>query len=609
MELLALGDFAVSNESAEILPLATHGVALKFPVATQAVEAHLGDGSTEFAGYGERHANEVDVLLWPEQSSCEVTRAEGAQGYPGRHGGQALAYSASSGVFVAAGGNDPLVSDAIVGALSFDVTTGGVRTLDTSDAGVLRQPRAFATATAFGPRFLIAGGEEPVFGVPEHDIEPVASAEIFDPEQARFVGDPMPLRSRRTHHAAVTLDDGRTLLVGGRSKVGDTSIAQYQLEIVDPESQRTDVGAAITPRIEPHALRLSDGRVFVGGGVGLDGALADPVAEWLTADARLDHTVLSRRVPARFERAFVATVGGGVLAVGGCEDRSASTEEATSCAASCAHGCPPLEGYDAWWIDGEGAATPVSLDGIAAPRPILLPGSDGSPWLIAAAASAPEIPRLFRFNPWAERFQPAPVPEDLELPRPGLPQPIALDPDAFVWIDEGKLVGLRLGTRNRFTRDLALVLLSDPVETRPQHLVPEGPPGTAISYDGRLELRGAAWRAGRDGHDTGPDVAVRVADTDYADLTVTLHVSGDLPLVLLGASALGGADCPWPDGPARGGDFELPSIVRRGERAVLRFHGGSQTCAVQSGRLSLALRAGDGVSLVTQLDLERGEAP
>ena len=604
LELLALGDFAASNDSAEFLRLDQAGAVLKFPVATQAVLAHVGQGSQTFAGYAERQENSLDLLLWPELSSCQVWRPNGDRadsGYPGVHGGQAFAYSAQSGVVLAAGGNDPLATDATVGALSFDTRRGTLRTLGTFDEGVLREPRAFATATPFGEQFLIAGGEEPVSGVPERELEPIGTAELFDPKLGRFAGEPITLRSKRTRHAAVVLKDGRTLLVGGRSQVGTTNIAQYRLEIVDPANGRASVADAIAARIDPRALRLSDDRIFIGGGVDLSGAPVEPVGQWLSADARLETTQLSSDVAPRFERAFVATLGGGLLAVGGCEDRpKASAEDAKACAA-CSQGCPPLGGeYDAWWIARDGSATEVSLAGIDAPRPILLPGSDGSPWLVAAAANTPEIPQLFRFNAWAKRFVPADVPDSLRLPRPGMPQPLALDPDAFVWLDgddsseHGELLGLRLGTRNRFTQDLALVLLSDPIEARPQHMVPDGPPGDAVSYDGSLTLE-------------SPEVSVRVADTDFADLTLQLRlIQGPPPVVLLGDTPLGGADCPWPEGTARGGDADSPTILRQKGRAQLLFHGAGRSCPVAEGRLDLGLRAGEAVTVVQQLDVTRG---
>jgi hypothetical protein len=177
-----------------------------------------------------------------------------------------------------------------------------------------------------------------------------------------------------------------------------------------------------------------------------------------------------------------------------------------------------------------------------------------------------------------------------------MPQPLALDPDAFVWMDDtesaGQLMGLRLGTRNRFTQDLALVLLSDPIETRPQHLVPERALRDEASYDGKLTL-------------SGP-VTIRLADTDYADVTIKLHLaSGVPPVVVLGIATLGAADCPWPDGTGRGGDFDVPTVIRQEDRAELLFHGGARACPVQNGRLELGLRAGDGESVVQQLDVLR----
>lgn len=603
VELLALGDFEAGNESAEILPLDADGAALSFPAATRAAVARVGR-TRAFSGYGERRGeSELDLLLWPEARACTVFRPDGAQGYPGRHGGQALTFAPGAGLLVAAGGNDALVSDAIVGTLTFDPSRGSVRAADTSEPGVLREPRAFATLTPFGEQLLIAGGHTPVFGVPEADLEPQGSAEVFDAGQGRVVGEPIALRSRRSHHAAVVLRDGRTLLVGGRSQAGGTSFAQYQLETVDPTTNHADVAGTIAARIAPRALLLTDGRVFVGGGVDLDGRLVEPVAEWLSSTAKPDRTQLSADVRPRFERAFIATLGGGVLAVGGCSDREPDSErDRAQCEARCSRGCPPLDeagepSYDAWWIARDGTATAVDVTGISAPRPILIAGSDGSPWLVAAAAAEPERPRLFRFDPWRARFTLADVPEDLRLPRPGYPAPVQLDPDAFVWLDDddqhGELVGLRFGTRNRYTQDVALVLAADPLDQRrPLHLAPDGPLDDHVSYTaGALELR-------------SPAVTVHVTDTDYRDVSITLHVVGDaLPVVLLGESELGGEACPWPD--ARFNPPGWPKIVRRGARAELLVGGRATSCDVGAGRLSLALRAGTRPSTVTELELER----
>ncbi|HYP90866.1 MAG TPA: hypothetical protein VEQ59_22015, partial [Polyangiaceae bacterium] len=576
--LLALGDFEPGNDAAEVLPLGRSGSVLRFPAATQAIVARAGDGQRAFTGYGERRADAgIDLLLWPERQTCAIP----SSGYPGANGGQALGFAKDAGLVLVAGGNDALNADGLVGFLSFDAATGAVAAQGRADLGSLAEPRAFATITPFGSQLLVAGGEKPVQGVPERDIEPYASAELFDPARGRFSGESIELQSARTHHAALALEDGRTLLLGGRARVGRTSIAEYRVEIVDPASKRATLADAITPRIEPTALELSDGRILVGGGTALDGSLVTPVLEWLTADARLDQTRASTDVAPRFDRAFVATEGGGALAVGGCEDRPAGSSEDAKRCAQCNHGCVPLDGYDGWWVDGSGAATRVRLDGIVAPRPILLPGSDGSPWLIAASVEAPEAPRLFRFNPWSSSFESTDLPASLGLPRPGRPAPLTIAPDTFVWLDEtadgDRLIGLRLGTRNRFAQDLALVLLADPLDPyHPQHLAPSRALSDSTTYDGRLTLR-------------DPDVTIRVTDTDYADVTVELELADATeppPLVVLGATALGGPDCPWPSGEEVGA--EPPRVVRHGDHAVLRFAGGNpKTCSVESGRVTV----------------------
>lgn len=605
LTLVALGDFEATNESAEILPLDRAGAALRFPSATLALEARI-DQAPGFWGYGERNDNGLDVLLWPKQATCLVFRPDGSQGYPGKRGGQALGYAARSRTLMAAGGNDALVSDAIVGALTLDVATGAVTLFDASQDAVLRHARAFASVTQLGDKLLVAGGENPVFGVPEADVEPRATAELFDPKLARFVGEPIELSTSRTRHAAVTLPNGDTLLIGGRTRSGTVTVAQQLVDLVSAETLRATRRATLAPRIDPRAVVLDDGRIFVGGG-SFEGHAVEPSCEWLSSD--LQDVQQADCIPPFFERAFVATAGGGVLAVGGCEDREAtSKEEALECR-RCPRGCPPARGYDAYWIDANREVTPVTLPpDIDAARPILLPGSDGGPWLVAADQAG--SPRLLRFNPWSRAFSFVTATGEGRLPRPDFPQPVAIDPDTFVWLDDdgehGELLGMRLGTRNRFSQDVALVLQADPDDpTRPLHLIPDRPLRGAEKYDGKLWLVPGVPDGG---------VTVSVADADYGDVTIAVHLAAPdaaqgipesaPPLVLLGDAVLG-ATCPWPDGSDRGGDFDVPTVRRQGARAELRYRGESRACVVPEGRLRLALRAGEEPSVIRELDVKR----
>jgi hypothetical protein len=234
---------------------------------------------------------------------------------------------------------------------------------------------------------------------------------------------------------------------------------------------------------------------------------------------------------------------------------------------------------------------------VSAPRPILIAGSDGAPWLVAASLDSPEIPRLFRFDPWQARFTLADLPANVRLPRSASPPPAVVDLDTFVWLDEdqqhGELLGLRLGTRNRYAQDVALVLQTDPLAPgNPWHLAPSRPVGDSVSYaPGALELR-------------SPDVTVHVTDTDFRDVTVTLRLgSRALPVVLLGDTPLGTKACPWPDGGFESPDW--PKIVRRGGQAQLLLGTRSRSCPVAEGRLMLALRAGAEPAIITELDVER----
>jgi hypothetical protein len=188
-QLSALGDFPPSNDSAQVLSLGDVGAQLRFPAATRAVLAQVNGGSSGFSGYSERRAStDLDVLLWPDGMSCEVVPERRAT-YPGRPGGQALGYSNESGLVLIAGGNDAKNSDAIVGALTFDTATAHTALLRADAAGALREPRAYSSVTAFGDGFLVAGGEHPVAGVDELELDLHADAEIFDPAQQGFSGE------------------------------------------------------------------------------------------------------------------------------------------------------------------------------------------------------------------------------------------------------------------------------------------------------------------------------------------------------------------------------------------------------------------------------------
>jgi hypothetical protein len=314
LRLNALGDFPAAETTSEDLPLAL-GRDLVVPAETLAFEAATDGGRRRFVGYADRGQRErAALLLWPEAESCALSEP---RAYPVSGGGQALGFDASTNTALLAGGNNPEEPSASVGVLTFDSGTGR-SSRDDELAPSLSRPRAFASVTPFGRRLLVAGGEDPIHE--EELAAPQKTAEVYDPARAAF-GASIELVVERTRHAAVVLASGATLLVGGRGVVGD---ALRVLEVVSPERQSASIAgltALRAPRIAPSALLLDDGRLFVGGGTAADGTPLSAL-EWLSGDARTHlGAVFPPDLPARYDRAFAALPGGGVLMAGGCDSR------------------------------------------------------------------------------------------------------------------------------------------------------------------------------------------------------------------------------------------------------------------------------------------------
>ena len=158
--------------------------------------------------------------------------------------------------------------------------------------------------------------------------------------------------------------------------------------MVSPRTRTSNIlGTLSVGRRAPTALRLDDGRIFVAGGEDADGSPIGAL-EWRGPDtsplpAPFDGSI---SLPPRFDRAYATLPGGAVLAVGGCEERAPEAGE--DCTRDCQRGCPPrpaagrADRYDAFWIAADGVVTALSLP-LGAGHPHLLPGSDGSPWLVA----------------------------------------------------------------------------------------------------------------------------------------------------------------------------------------------------------------------------------
>ena len=607
VELAALGEFPISNNTYESLSLTTQSAKLAFPAGTLALAATASADATDqaFLGYGERHADRLDFLLWPEGTSCELLRADS---YPGKLGGQALGYASKSGLVLAAGSNAG-ASGAVVGALTFDARTGGAAVVD--PRAVLAEPRAFATVTEFGDQVLVAGGEYPI-----HDASRPAnvfshSAEVYDPVTQRFEASLLSLAVATTRHAAIVLESGETALFGGRT---DASEASAFVQIVSPETRTSKLyGTLQFGRSAPALVRLSDGRVLVAGGEDAAGRPV-PQLEWRAADASALRAPFTGEVslPPRFDRAFAALPGGAALAVGGCEDRQPAVDE--DCQAWCSRGCPSDPNAnaslasEAFWISADGSVTALEFP-LSATRPVLLAGSDGRPWLVAAALNGNGQPlahtrALYRFDPWQKSFSRA----DPELQSSAEARFVSTGPDAFVWLDEddlGSVVrGARLGTRSSYSSDATLIELpaSDDA-SRPAHLAPDQPLNGEAHYDGALSFARA------DAGSTKP--CVWVSDALFSDFSASIEfTSAAAPGLRIGARGFVDPSSSDADPacvlPVASGSGTL-LVKRTGNHVSLTIGAARSACQISASRVELGLCASElGPVRLTRLRVTRG---
>jgi hypothetical protein len=607
VELAALGEFPISNNTYESLSLTAQNAKLAFPAGTLAVQATASADATDqaFLGYGERHADRLDFLLWPQGSSCELLRGDS---YPGKLGGQALGYANQSGLFLAAGSNAG-ASGAVVGALTFDARTGAAGVVD--PRAVLAEPRAFATVTEFGDQVLVAGGEYPI-----HDASRPASvlshtAEVYDPVTQRFETSLLSLAVATTRHAAIVLESGETALFGGRT---DASEASNFVQIVAPATRTSKLfGTLEVGRSAATLLRLSDGRVLVAGGEDAAGSPV-PQLEWRAADASALRPPFTGEVslPPRFDRAFAALPGGAALAVGGCEDREPAAAE--DCQAWCTRGCPSEPdstaslSSEAFWISADGSVTALDFP-ISATRPVLLAGSDGRPWLIAAATGGdgqpnPRTRALYRFDPWLKSFSRA----DSDLDSSAAARFVSTGPDAFVWLDEDELGsvlrGARLGNRSSYSSDATLIELPDPDDaSRPAHLAPDRPLSGEAHYDGALSFAQA---------DAGSTKAcVWISDALFADFSASVeYTSSAAPALRIGARGFTDPSSSDTDPacqlPAAAGSGTL-LVKRAGNQVALTIGAARSACQIGASRVELGLCASElGPVRLTRLRVTRG---
>lgn len=141
----------------------------------------------------------------------------------------------------------------------FDPQTGSFSR--TGDLSISRESHAAALLS--DGTVLIAGGHSGR----RNEMRVFSQAEIFDSASGTFspVGG---MTTKRHKHAAVTLDDGRVLIVGGSDEL-DARGAYKSAEIYDPRLRRFAAIENMTQsryKLRATVVRLSNGKVLIAGG-------------------------------------------------------------------------------------------------------------------------------------------------------------------------------------------------------------------------------------------------------------------------------------------------------------------------------------------------------
>lgn len=208
-----------------------------------------------------------------------------------------------NGKVLIAGGSSGADWNRLASAELYDPATGKFQT-----TGSMNLPRvSFTMCALHDGRILVTGGS--VAGrYPNAQL--TASAEIYDPVTGKFT----PARSMRIprhKHAAVLLDNGRVLIVGG-SDNRDWRGKMDSAEIYDPAAGRfVDAGTMSEPRFKltNAIVRLPEGKVLIAGGAG-HAEIFDPVSQRFTA-------VAGPEMDGRYFSTATLLSGGRVLLAGG----------------------------------------------------------------------------------------------------------------------------------------------------------------------------------------------------------------------------------------------------------------------------------------------------
>ncbi|HXX69063.1 MAG TPA: hypothetical protein VEK07_17885 [Polyangiaceae bacterium] len=502
----------------------------------------------------------VDVLLVPALTSCQLPEGEDAGTPPAQNGAQLAAVSNEDVLVV--GGVDALGDPSPT--LIANLETGAVEPV-TEDRD-LGTPRTGASVTPFGDGALVAGGFDPGM-MPQVAL---ATAEVYDPALGGFDQQhPILLSEPRANQGAVVLASGDTLLVGG---IGTDGTVLSSMEIVDPttDTVRAENVASLTfARSAPTAVRLASGEILVAGGVDANGA-AVTTMELFSSDASCEVSAIAEPVTGG-ARAYTALSSGGALFV-------------------IAPGPTAAAGFqNAWFLAPDGTLeSAVPIEGsLTAPK--FFGGAGGSPALWTGD-------RWLRWQPWSGSFGALGSLDD--TPAQVSSAFTSADSGFAMWLDTSGpsapvVTGLRFDTRGEYSTLDGPVLVADTQDVAPDRLTG----ASTVTFDPSQGLTLA------------PGASVFVTDRTYADVAVSVDMPGAVPalvvlrdesgneLVIGGTEPTASTSCPgavaWCPGPTMSSAFTL-GVQRNGSSVTWSVaNGPSGTCGSgvsASARLSIGLR-------------------
>lgn len=371
LRVTALGDFAAGDDTVEVLAGGDGLTIDRFPETTRALAVLAeGPGAFEAGGIADVAAGAVTapLLLLPFDASC-------ALGDSAAHGfTDGVTAVTPAGVLVAGGLDGEVATRRTVflpanGSLVAIVGDG------------MANRRLGATATAVDNRVVIAGGSAGEEGAADDTFE------VFDAATTAFVpdnggslcGTSSSCAGRRDHGAAAIGGDG-VLLVGGAAASDGAPLDDAVIVHAGDGTVDREVGALPKARRFPAAITLDDGTVLIIGGLGKGGAWTgtvyafDPVTKFFEDARDGDDDPLS--LLPRERGAVVALPGARFVWVGG-EVLGEMSRSLTLCMR-----IAPDEGtprFDCTTLDD---ALPVDLTSLrVAGNPgggILLTGNDGA---------------------------------------------------------------------------------------------------------------------------------------------------------------------------------------------------------------------------------------